>query len=332
MVFIWKGIGILVPIVIVGIGYLSSLFYEDRRLGNTDLMGWALLWSSIVLILVGVPISTKSKREGTKSDLWQHTFFFIPILFWGILSLILSVYFLLIYSPNKSNIPLTSGELAEYEAMEENGTTVHFYNPTSDSLYYYFSDQYGTDEKVKLADYENDYQIASGKEDQAGLIGAMTFDGETRLFIIAEDPKNFDKNRFIPVMENGKEILLRKIPLPTKETNDCDDIWVLLDREFSLALIDISSLYINGKFDQNQVKKTNWTSKIVEKHSGNDIIKLNVKHPGKNGTVEVINPNSPIPMEMYTSTKIYFLAEFWEEEELSNEYLSSEIKRLTSLE
>lgn len=332
MVIIWKGFGLIVPIALVGIGYLTSLFYDDKRLGNTDLLGWTFLWSSIIFLIVGIGFSSvgEDEKEVKHKPLWQHTFFFIPILFWGIILLAFSVYFLLIYNPNKVDSPLNSGDLAPYEQIEVEGTTVHFYNPTGDTMIYYFSDQYENNNKVKLAGYETDYQVGSGQEDQANLIGAMTLDGVTKLMIVPEDQKKYDKNKFIVVKENGKDVLLRKIELPTKETNDYDDVWVLLDKEFSLALIDVTSLYKNGKINSEVIKQTNWNAKIVEKHSGNDIIKLNVSHPNKNGTLKVIEPNTVFPEEIDGSTKVYFLAEYLDENDLTNDYLIGEIIRLAT--
>jgi hypothetical protein len=60
MVIVWKGLGLIVPILLFVIGYIVSLFYEDKTLGNTNLLGWAFFYSSIIFILVGLAIALPS--------------------------------------------------------------------------------------------------------------------------------------------------------------------------------------------------------------------------------------------------------------------------------
>lgn len=329
MFIIWRGFGIIVPILFVGIGYVVSLFYDDRRLGNTDLMGWTLFYCSILFLILGLSFALSSEEErnqtGKKWTLWHHTFFFVPVLFWGILSLIFCVYFLLIYNPNKEE----AIDASQLNIQVEEQTTVHFYNPTDDSLYYVFIDEYGTNEKVLLADYMTDEQLTSGEDNQANLIAALDLSGNQTLRIEPENPDQFDKNKFSFFEEDGSTYFMRKIKKPTAATNDVDDVWVLLDARYSLALVNVSSLYVDGTLNRESIGKTNWMEKIYQKYKGNDIIQLDVKNPEKHGEIHVVNPNTGFPDQVFGKTKVYFLIDFLDEKDLSNKYLYDEIMRLT---
>lgn len=333
MVIIWKGIGIIVPIALVGIGYVVSLFYDDRKLGNTDLVGWTLLYTSLLCLLVGLAVSIPSEeeREHTQQKLIlkKHTFFFIPILFWGILLLGISIYLLAIYDPNKKN-NISEENFTTELSEEEKATVMNFYNPTNDTLVYYIIDKNGEKTSEELAGYQSSYQFSAMTDDRSYLIGSKTSDGNLTLLIGgAKENENYDKDKFLVAQENGKEFLLRKIPSRTTPSNDYDEIWILVDQNYNLALIDISDLYQNGKLNRDLINKTNWKSKIRKHYSGNDIIEVKVSHPDKKGAVEIVGPNSEFPEEIADKTDIYFLIDYLEDKDLTEKYMSEEINRLT---
>jgi hypothetical protein len=332
MVIVWKGIGIIVPILLVAIGYIVSLFYEDKTLGNTNLLGWAFFYSSIIFILVGLAVALPSEEEksktGKKLSLWRHTFFFLPILFWGLIFLILCIYLLLIYNPN----PVFKFDEAKYnlEQSESESTTIHFYNPSGDSIRYSIVDVNGEEEIADLAGYESEVISSTGEKDECYLFGGRTLDGEFRMFIQPKDEKNYDKNKYRVIKEDGENIYMRRIQKPTIETNDVDDVWILLDAEYNLALIDVTNLYVDGKLKKDLITKVNWSQKIKQKYAGDDIIEIDLVHPQKDGTIEVISPNTAFTEEITASTKIYFLLDYSSDEDLNNKYISDEIVRLTT--
>lgn len=334
IIFIWRGIGLIVPIGLVGIGYLVSLFYDDKRLGNTDLTGWALFYSSILFLLIGLAVgfpSDEERAKGKKFKLSNHSFFYIPILIWGGIALSLSIYFLMIYNPNAAGLP-TNPEMGQDDS-EAKKTAIHFYNPTEDTLIYYAYDEYGTDESVKMAGFTSEILYTSGEENQANYIGATALDEETfTLNILPKDFKNYDKTKYQKVKQDGKEFFMRKIKSPTAATNDVDDIWVLLDENYHLALVDVSEIYKAGKLDRSAIEKINWLSKVKEKYNGTDIIEVNVKHPKKTGKIEMIGPNYTFPDLVEGETNVYFLIDYLNDEDLSNEYVTKEIIRLTESE
>jgi hypothetical protein len=332
MIFIWRGIGIIVPILLVAIGYIVSLFYEDKTLGNTNLLGWAFFYSSIIFILVGLALSLPSEEEknktGKKLNLWKHSFFYIPVLFWGMIFLILCIYLLLIYNPNPLNT--FDKDMFNIEQTDAESTTIHFYNPSGDSIRYSIVDVNGEEENADLAGYESEVISSTGEKDECYLFGGRTLDGEFRMFIQPKDEKNYDKNKYRVIKEDGDNIYMRKIKKPTIETNDVDDVWILLDAEYNLALVDVTNLYVDGKLNKDLITKVNWSQKIKQKYAGDDIIEVDMVHPQKDGTIEVISPNTAFTEEITAKTKIYFLLDYSSDEDLNNKYISDEIVRLTT--
>lgn len=331
MVIVWKGLGIIVPILTVGIGLLMSLFYDDKRLGNPDLSGWTFLISAILLIPIGWLIAMPSEEEnnatGKKFNFWRHTFFFLPILFWGALFLFLGIYLLFIYTPN----PVFKYDPSKANVQTENvESSIWFYNPTKDSLEYILIDEKGEETSANLEGYRSAETPTKGEKDQCYLIGGKTLEGEVIMFIQPKDTKNYDKNKYKVVNEKGKNYYYRKIKAPTKATNDVDDIWVLLDEDYKAALIDVTQLYVNGKLSRDLISKGNWIEKVVKKYTGDDIIEVNIVHPEKDGTIDVIKPNTGLPEEITKKTKIYFLLDYLNDSDLTAKYITDEIVRLTT--
>ncbi len=332
MIFIWRGIGLIVPILLVVIGYIVSLFYEDKTLGNTNLLGWAFFYSSIIFILVGLAIVLPSEDEksktGKKLNLWKHSFFYIPVLFWGMIFLILCIYLLLIYNPNPVNT--FDSEMFNNQKTDAESTTIHFYNPSGDSIRYSIVDVNGEEEIAELASYASEVISSTGEKDECYLFGGRTLDGEFRMFIQPKDEKNYDKNKYRLIKEDGDNIYMRRVKKPTIETNDVDDVWILVDSEYKLALIDVTNIYSNGKLKRDLINKVNWSEKINQKYAGDDIIEVDLVHPQEDGTIEVISPNTAFTEEINTKTKIYFLLDYLSDEDLNNKFIAEEIVRLTT--
>jgi hypothetical protein len=123
---------------------------------------------------------------------------------------------------------------------------------------------------------------------------------------------------------------MRKIQKPTIETNDVDDVWILVDSEYKLALIDVTNIYLNGKLKRDLINKVNWLEKIEQKYSGDDVIVVDKVHPQKDGTIKVISPNTAFTEEITAKTKIYFLLDYSSDEDLNKKYIAEEIIRLTT--
>ena len=92
---VWRGAGILVPIAFFISGWITSYSFEDPTLGNAPYMFWTLLWSGIVVTLVGLltlPIS-KDEETGKWAYSGNHSFLWVPVIGWGLLFLFLCVKF-----------------------------------------------------------------------------------------------------------------------------------------------------------------------------------------------------------------------------------------------
>ena len=89
--------GILVPIVFFAVAYIVSLFVTGRTIfGNATLMKWACLISGLLLLLIGYATMPKRDNNGVKRTLFSvinhDTFFFIPVIVWGIILVGLSIF------------------------------------------------------------------------------------------------------------------------------------------------------------------------------------------------------------------------------------------------
>lgn len=95
MVFIWRGAGIMVPIVLFICCWICSYSFEDTRLGNPDYMGWSMIWAGIPLFIIGGLVAASNLPDaetGEKPEKSYNDFFFIPIWIWGLFFLGFGIY------------------------------------------------------------------------------------------------------------------------------------------------------------------------------------------------------------------------------------------------
>ena len=82
---IWKGFGIIVPIIFFITGWICSYFFEDTRLGNFAYIGTIMLFSALPVGLIGLGMS-QPDEDGTPAK--QHSFFFLPVAWWGLIFIV----------------------------------------------------------------------------------------------------------------------------------------------------------------------------------------------------------------------------------------------------
>jgi hypothetical protein len=80
-----KGMGIGVVVIFFLIAIIVSFWHEDYTLGNTEYTKWIFLLTGSVTLLMSLATFQKEK-------FMQHSLMFIPIVFWGILFLVLGIY------------------------------------------------------------------------------------------------------------------------------------------------------------------------------------------------------------------------------------------------
>ncbi|MEL6345751.1 MAG: hypothetical protein AAFV53_21760 [Myxococcota bacterium] len=79
MVIIWRGAGIVVPLLFILAAGIVSFFIEDTTIGNATFMGWSLLLAGVFNILPTLVVFGMQDEDQPKT---RHTFFFLPIWVW----------------------------------------------------------------------------------------------------------------------------------------------------------------------------------------------------------------------------------------------------------
>ena len=84
----------MVPITIFISAWLTSYRFEDVTLSNGSYMAWVLLWTGIVLTLLGLLLFPIQKDPETQQRKYVggHDFFWVPMVAWGIGFLAFSIY------------------------------------------------------------------------------------------------------------------------------------------------------------------------------------------------------------------------------------------------
>src|SRR5690606_11300858 len=109
---IWRGLGILVFVILFISGWIMSYYFEDTRLGNGSFMGWSMLCSVVPTLLLYLAvikynIKVKDLTPGEipteKSKVFTgHSFFFIPVVFWLPIFLVLGLILVIRSAPDSS--------------------------------------------------------------------------------------------------------------------------------------------------------------------------------------------------------------------------------------
>ena len=87
MVIIWRGAGILIPIILGICRWICSYSFEDTRLGNPDYMGWSMIWAGIPILIIGGLLAASNLPDSENPDeVVEKTYndlFWIPMWIWG---------------------------------------------------------------------------------------------------------------------------------------------------------------------------------------------------------------------------------------------------------
>lgn len=107
MIIVWSGLGILVPVVFAlsffGFEAVLEAFVEDET--YCEMHGWPFFVSGLVTAAILWPLGTALKEGG-------HSLFFIPMRWWAVPALIVSVY-MLIGPRDARSCPAASDEPVE---------------------------------------------------------------------------------------------------------------------------------------------------------------------------------------------------------------------------
>jgi hypothetical protein len=101
MVFIWRGSGISVPIILFLCARITTHWFEGaeivgKALSNASFLACTFLWSGLItllqaLVIVGMRLADRTL--GANPPKTHHDFFWIPVWLWGVIFIVLSGWF-----------------------------------------------------------------------------------------------------------------------------------------------------------------------------------------------------------------------------------------------
>jgi hypothetical protein len=319
MVIIYRGLGILVPIVLLIAGWIVSFWYKDTRIGNPDFMGWTLFYTAIVCLLLGIGAYGAGEEEraanGQRVAKKRPHFFFVPIIFWGPIFGGISAFLL-----------LSSGKKADDKTNEalivSTVPVIHFYNPTTDTLDYLIYAKDGLSEQQALDPFTTAAVEASGK---SYVLGALNRSGEATMTLPYYE--EYDAKLYETVKDGERSIDQRLIRPLSKQPNDYEDNWLLLDGSYDLMVVDVTELY-DGTIKKEKVAKIDWMKKIKSRHSGSELIELSIAPSTPKGSVYVSDPNTYLPVSNAKERSVYMIITFDSKEEVTNDFIKGSVERV----
>lgn len=317
MVIIFRGLGILVPIVLFISGWIVSFWFKDTRIGNPPFMGWTLFYTAIVCLLLGLVTFGGKDERGNPIPKNKHHFFYIPIVFWAFIFGGVSAYLLL--ATGKKSDESSKQELAVADTIPK----IHFYNPTADTLDYLIYTKGGLSEQQTLEPFTTSSTILiPGK---SYVLGALDMKGEATMTLPYYE--KYDASLYEKVKEDGRDVEQRLIRPLSKQTNDYEDNWMLLDGNYDMILVDVTEIY-NGTIQNEKIAKIDWMKKIKSRHSGSELIELSIAASSPEGSVYVSAPYTYLPVSNEKERSVYLILTFRNDEEVTNDFIKESVEHV----
>lgn len=317
MVIIFRGLGILVPIVLFISGWIVSFWFKDTRIGNPSFMGWTLFYTAIVCLFLGLVTFGGTDENGNPIPKNKHHFFYIPIVFWALIFGGVSAY-LLLAAGKKSEGPAKE-ELAVADLVPK----IHFYNPTADTLDYLIYTKGGLSEQETLMPFTTSSVIQiPGK---SYVLGALDTKGEATMTLPYYE--KYDATLYEHVKEDGRDVEQRLIRPLSKQTNDYEDNWMLLDGNYDMILVDVTDIY-SGTIKEEKVAGIDWMKKIKSRHTGSELIELSIAPSSPEGSVYVSAPNTYLPVSNPKERSVYMILTFRNDEEVTNDFIKESVEHV----
>lgn len=302
MIFIWRGSGITVPIFLFISGWIMSFWFPDTRLGNYPFIGWSMLWAGILLTLQGAAVwggGVPDPETGEIPLKRGHDFFWIPVLFWGIGLIGLSIW-LINKEPKESfyssNYEEVIQNIQDEDENEETTRLVNFYNPFKDSVF------------IELFD-------AKTKE---SIIDATIPPLNTRY-------KEFEFNRYdIVIDENKYRITIGKSKNPNSD--DYDEVWYVLGGGVDILLVDVTEA-CDEEVTREDLRGIDWTERITKRYDGDNLIEPSLISTPKKKRI-IFGIGDKLPLEHRKKEIIYALIPIEDGVNPTDEYLDEKIIRL----
>lgn len=301
MVIFWRGAGILIPILLGISFWITSYWFEDTRFGNYAYLGWSMLWPAILITLGGVVDSMKNEPDenGVVEPKQPNDLFWIPIIFWGLGLLVLSVYLIFKgpsegYGDNKKDYSAYAKEVAE--AKKDVGDVIlNFYNAYDDTTF---------------------IKIYHSKETEVRAKGS-----------VAPKKVMFDRFTFgtydIQLNENFGSFT---IPESTKinEFTQYYATWLVFGEETDLVLVNVSAACRND-INETELKEIDWSEKVVGEYDGDDIFEVILNDKNSKAVYSVYNPGYDLPLELKEHEVVFTMIPFSKSKGYTESYLDSMI-------
>lgn len=295
MFIVWRGSGITVLIFTLLSGWIVSNWFDDTRLGNYPFVGWTLLWSGIVLTIQGALVwggGTPDPDTGEVPFRRGHDFFWIPVLFWGLGFIGLSIWLV-----NKEPDPRFGGNATSptptevYSDNEER--MVNIYNPYADSVDVLVSDLKTKQEVIEatIPPYSTRYKSFACKPYYVQLNG--------------DDYKS----------------KMRVQKAETHYSYEYDQVWYVLDGEADMILLDVTSV-CDSTSTREDIEAVNWKSKVKERYNGKQMIAPYVKATSTMKPV-IYGVGDVLPMNHTKRERIFALVPVDDRDKLDEEYLDN---------
>lgn len=309
MVFIWRGFGIVVPIVLFISCWITSYWFKDTKLLNAVFIGWSMLWAGITLILFalasfGEKLDENGQPTGKRA---LNDFFWIPVWVWSLAFIVGSLF--LINKEDSSGNYSSSGNtdldqtvesdppIIEEVVAEKAKRNLYLYNCAADSMAIEITDTYGdTDLRYDFYVQDNDYEFVTVLPDRYTV-------------------KMGDYTQKINLKESKK-----------RTDRDYDGAWLVLCAEVDLVVVDVTDI-CKENVSVEELAGINWEDQVLERYNGDELIEPNIKSK-LGGEVKVVAPNFYIPQEREKRQRIYSLVPISRSDEISQEIL---LKKLTTI-
>lgn len=323
MVLIFRGAGIVVPIVLFIAGWIVSFWYKDSRIGNPDFMGWTLFYTAIVCLLLGLAFlggEEETNEQGQRTRKPRPHFFFIPVILWAPIFGGISAYLLL--GSGKANDPVKEELVMEEQVVMPSGPIIHFYNPTEDTLDYLIYTKGGVSDQEPLEPFSS---VTMSAPEKSYVLGALNTKGEATMtlpYYEAYDAKLYEK-----VKDGDRTVEQRLIRPLSAATNDYEDNWMLLDGTYNMILVDVTELY-DLSIKKDKVAKIDWMKKIKSRHAGTELIELSIAPTTADGSVYVCEPNTYLPKTNSKERSVYLILVHSQGTEPTNDFIKNSIEGL----
>lgn len=315
MLFVWRGFGIIVPIIFFICGWIVSYFYDNTRLGNPSFIGWTCFYTGIVLLFPGL-INLAPAEEGEVKR--KHDFFFIPVIIWALIFLIGSAVILFTRdSEPDTDVTKEAGPVTEEKIAAR---SLNYMNSSDDTIEFVIADEDGLIERKYVEPH-----IWESMELLPGEYLLATFDPEgntVRSFPSKKYAK--DRSRYAVRKDKDGEFYLRIFNPVTESIYDYDEAWIMLDDQRTLMQIDVTP--VCGKtLNEELIKSVDWLAQLDTVYDAQDMIEPS-SGGTKNNSVTMVQPGSDIPTKVSKGERVLMLMSVPIEREITDEYIEGRMK------